>query len=58
MGIIVAYSVLAVIFLALSSGLFTPKSWHQLSKGNITFLRLGSFFGLLFLIFKIVNKLN
>lgn len=57
MGIIIAYSVLALLFLALAAGIFTPKTWHELPKKYVTFLKFGCFFGFLVIVFNIVRRM-
>lgn len=56
MGIIVAYALLALIFLALSSGLFKPKKWHELSDKHVKILKIGCFFGFLVILANLVGK--
>lgn len=56
MGIIVAYALLALIFLALSSGLFKPKRWHELSDKHVKILKIGCFFGFLVILANLVGK--
>lgn len=57
MGIVIAYSVLALLFLALSTGLYKPRKWRELSQRNISFLRFGCFFGFLVIVLNIAKKL-
>lgn len=57
MGIVVAYLVLAVVFFALSTGLYKPKRWHDLTDKHIKILRIGCFFGFLVILVKIAGKL-
>ena len=57
MGIVVAYLVLAVVFLALSTGLYKPKRWNDLTGKHVKILRIGCFFGFLVILAKIVGKL-
>lgn len=56
MGIIVAYALLALIFLALSSGLYKPKRWHSLSDKHVKILKIGCFFGFLVIMANLVGK--
>ncbi len=56
MGIIVAYALLALIFLALSSGLYKPKRWHDLSDRHVKILKIGCFFGFLVIMTNLVGK--
>ena len=56
MGIIVAYALLALVFLALSSGLFKPKRWHELSDKHVKILKIGCFFGFLVILANLVGK--
>jgi len=56
MGIIIAYSILALIFLALSSGLFKPKRWQELTDRHVKLLKIGCFFGFLVILTSIINK--
>lgn len=56
MGIIVAYTLLALIFLALSSGLYKPKRWHDLSDRHVNILKIGCFFGFLVIMANLVGK--
>jgi hypothetical protein len=57
MGIVGAYAVLALLFLALSVGLFKPKRWHDLTDKHIKVLKIGCFFGFLVIVANIVVKL-
>jgi hypothetical protein len=57
MGIIVAYSILAILFLALSTGLFKPKKWNELTVRHVKILKVGCFFGFLVIVVNIVSKL-
>lgn len=57
MGVVAAYSMLALIFLALSIGLYRPKKWNDLTDKNILFLKFGCFFGFLVIAFNIAGKL-
>lgn len=57
MGIVVAYSLLALLFLALSAGLYKPKKWHELPERTVKMLRFGCFFGFLVILFNIVSRL-
>lgn len=57
MGIVVAYSLLALLFLALSVGLYKPKKWQELPEKTVKFLKFGCFFGFLVIFFNIVTKL-
>ncbi len=54
MGVVVAYSVLALVFLALV--VYTPKSWRELPEKQVKILRFGCLFGFLLLCFNIVYK--
>ena len=56
MGIVVAYLVLAVVFLALSSGLYKPKRWNDLTDRHVKILKVGCFFGFLVILAKIAGK--
>ena len=57
MGIIVAYSILALVLLALSTGLFKPKKWHELTERHVKILKIGCFFGFLVIVLNMVSKL-
>ncbi len=57
MGIIVAYSILAILFLALSTGLFKPKKWNELTERHVKILKIGCFFGFLVIVINLVDKL-
>ncbi len=57
MGIIVAYVLLALLLLALSSGLFKPKRWNDLTAKHVKVLKIGCFFGFLIIVTNIVGKL-
>jgi hypothetical protein len=56
MGIIVAYALLAVVFLALSSGVYKPKRWHDLSDKHVKILKIGCFFGFLVILANLAGK--
>jgi len=56
MGVVVAYSLLALIFLALSTGIYKPKRWHDLTDKHVKILRIGCFFGFLVIVVNIVDK--
>lgn len=57
MGIVVAYSLLAVVFLALSFGLFKPKRWNDLTEKNVKILKFGCFLGFLVIVANLFVKL-
>jgi hypothetical protein len=57
MGIIVAYSFLALLLLALSTGWYKPKKWHELTEKHVTVLRFGCLFGFVVIVTNIVGKL-
>jgi hypothetical protein len=57
MGIIVAYLILALLLLALSTGMFKPKKWNELTERHVKFLKIGCFFGFLVIVVNIVSKL-
>ena len=57
MGVIVAYSLLALVFLALSSGLYKPQRWNDLTDKHVKILRIGCFFGFLVILINIADKL-
>ncbi len=57
MGVLTAYTILALLLLALSIGLYTPKRWKDLSKKHVKFLKIGCFFGFLLIVANIVGKL-
>lgn len=56
MGIVGAYSILALVFLALSIGLFKPKKWNDLTDKHVKVLKIGCFFGFLVIVANIVTK--
>ena len=56
MGIVGAYAVLALLFLALSIGWFKPKRWHDLTEKHVRILKIGCFFGFLVIVANIVAK--
>jgi hypothetical protein len=57
MGIIVAYSLLALLLLALSLGLYKPKRWNDLTDKHVKVLKFGCFFGFLVIVANIAGKL-
>lgn len=57
MGIVVAYSLLALLFLALAVGLYKPKKWRELPEKTVKLLKFGCMFGFLVIFFNIVTKL-
>ncbi|KJR98527.1 MAG: hypothetical protein VR65_20210 [Desulfobulbaceae bacterium BRH_c16a] len=57
MGIVVAYSVLALLLLALSAGLYKPKKWRELPEKSVKFLKFGCFFGFLVIFFNIIKNM-
>lgn len=57
MGIVVAYSLLALVFFAMSIGLYKPKTWNDLTENHVKILRFGCFFGFLVIAANIVGKL-
>lgn len=57
MGVVVAYSLLALIFLALSIGIYKPKRWDDLTDKHTKILRIGCFFGFLVIVVNIAGKL-
>ena len=56
MGIIVAYSILALLFLVLSIGFYKPKSWLELSKKHVMILKFGCFLGFLVIVVNIASR--
>jgi hypothetical protein len=57
MGVIIAYSILAIVFLFLSSGLFKPKKWNDLTDKHVKILKFGCFFGFLLIVTNIAARL-
>jgi hypothetical protein len=57
MGIIVAYSLLALLLLALSIGLYKPRRWNDLTDKHVKVLKIGCFFGFLVIATNIAGKL-
>jgi hypothetical protein len=57
MGVVAAYSVLALVFLALATGLYKPRRWNDLTAKNVYFLKFGCLFGFLVIVFNIAGKL-
>lgn len=56
MGVMVAYAILAALFLALASGVYTPKRWRELPEKNVRLLKFGCLFGFLLICANIVGK--
>ncbi len=56
MGIVGAYSVLALVFFSLSIGWFKPKRWNELTDKHVKVLKIGCFFGFLVILANIVAK--
>lgn len=44
MFIIVSYLILAILFLLLATGIFRPKTWHDLPERKIKLMRFGCYF--------------
>ncbi len=57
MGVVVAYCILALIFLTLSTGIFKPKRWNDLTDKHVKILKFGCFFGFLLIMANIVARL-
>jgi hypothetical protein len=57
MGIIVAYSLLALLLLSLSIGMYKPKRWNDLTDKHVKVLKFGCFFGFLVIVTNIAGKL-
>jgi hypothetical protein len=57
MGIIVAYSLPALLLLSLSIGLYKPKRWNDLTDKHVKVLKFGCFFGFLVIVTNIAGKL-
>ena len=57
MGVVVAYSILALVFLALATGKFKPRKWNDLTDKHVKILKFGCFFGFLLIVANIVAKL-
>ncbi len=57
MGVVTAYSILAIVFLALSTGVFKPKRWHDLTDKHVKILKFGCFFGFLLIVANIAARL-
>ena len=56
MGLMVAYLMLALFFLALAVGLYTPKKWRELPEKHAKLLKFGCLFGSLVIFFSILNN--
>ena len=56
MGIVVAYSVLALLFLALAIGLYKPRRWNDLEDKHTKILKFGCFFGFVLIMANIIGK--
>jgi hypothetical protein len=56
MGIIVAYSLLALLLLSLSIGLYKPKRWNELTDKHVKVLKIGCLFGFLVIVTNIAGK--
>jgi hypothetical protein len=57
MGIVLIYSLLALVLLFLSTGLYRPKRWNELTGKHVKILRFGCFFGFLVIILNIAGRL-
>ncbi len=57
MGVVVAYSILALVFLTLSTGIFKPKRWNDLTDKHVKILKFGCFFGFLLIMANIAARL-
>lgn len=51
----VAYLLLAVVFLALAGGLYTPKRWRALPEKHLRPLKFGCLLGALLILFNSFN---
>lgn len=56
MQIVIAYLIVALLLLALATGLYKPKRWHDLADKHIKILKLGCFFGFLVIAANIAGK--
>lgn len=56
MPIFIAYLVVAMLLLALGTGIYQPKRWQDLSEKHVKFLKLGCVFGFLVILANIVRK--
>lgn len=57
MGIIIAYTILALLFLALSSGFYQPKKWRELTDKHVRILKIGCFLGFLLIVANLAARL-
>ena len=44
MFVIISYIALAIIFLLLATGIFRPKTWHELPERKIKLMTFGCYF--------------
>lgn len=56
MGIVLAYTILALLLLVLSIGWYKPKKWNDLTDKHVKIFRFGCFFGFLVLVVNIVGR--
>lgn len=55
MGLMVAYLLLAAVFLVLAAGVYTPKRWRQLPEKHIKLLKFGCLFVSLLMVFGVIR---
>lgn len=56
MGLMVAYLLLALAFLALAAGVYTPKTWRELPEKHAKLLKFGCLFVAVLMVFSLVNN--
>jgi hypothetical protein len=56
MQIVIAYLFVALLLLALGTGVYRPKRWQELPDKHVKILKLGCFFGFLVIVANIVRK--
>jgi hypothetical protein len=56
MKIVIAYLIMALLLLALGTGLYKPKRWQDLPDKQVKIMKLGCYFGFLVIIASIARK--
>jgi len=57
MVVTICYSILALIFLLLASGIFKPGTWRELPESKVKLIRFGCFFFFVVIIINVLSRL-
>jgi len=57
MVVIICYTILALIFLLLASGIFKPGTWRELPERKVQLMRFGCFFFFVVIAINLLSRL-